>query len=85
MNEYIFYTTEGFAQDPNGKDVENCQLIGMAFGSDCKDALHNLIANNSWIENHHFDPGKFICKELRLATTHRQSYLFSKICLQRGN
>ena len=24
MSEYIFYTTEGFTQAPNGNNVENC-------------------------------------------------------------
>ena len=28
MNEYIFYTTEGFTYPPiEGKDVENCQVL----------------------------------------------------------
>lgn len=64
MSEYIFFTAEGFAQDPNGNDVENCQLMGMASGRDVKEALSNLLNENSWIEEHDFDPRKFICKEL---------------------
>lgn len=32
MSEYIFYTTEGFTQDPNENNIENCQVLGRAFG-----------------------------------------------------
>ena len=32
MSEYIIYTTEGFTQDPNGNDIENCQMFGIAKG-----------------------------------------------------
>lgn len=64
MSEYIFYTSEGFTQDPNGDDVENCQLMGIASGLDAKEALLNLLDENPWIEGHCFDPTKFICKEL---------------------
>lgn len=64
MNEYIFYTTEGFTQDPNGNDVENCQLLGRSFGINSDDALHNLLTNNEWIAEHGFDTKKFICKRI---------------------
>ena len=36
MSEYIFYTTEGFTQAPNGNNVENCQVLGRAFGKNIK-------------------------------------------------
>lgn len=64
MNEYIFYTPEGFTQGPDGNDVENCQLVGSTFGEDADDALHHLLSDNPWIEEHHFDPCKFICRQL---------------------
>lgn len=64
MAEYIFYTTEGFTQDPKGDDVENCQLLGQAFGDDMSDARCNLVKENPWIEEHGFDGGMFICREL---------------------
>lgn len=50
MNEYIFYTTEGFTEAPNVfASVENCQVIGREFGRDVKSAMNNLIDNNGWI------------------------------------
>ena len=59
MTEYIFYTTEGFTQAPDGNDIENCQLLGRAFGKDKHDAL-----SNSWIEDRGFEPYETICNEL---------------------
>ena len=64
MVEYIFYTAEGFTQDPVGVDVENCQLIGRAFGDNVNEAKNNLLKENSWIEEHSFDEEKIIGKEL---------------------
>lgn len=64
MAEYIFYTTEGFTQDPVGRDVENCQLIGRAFGDNVKEARNNLMKENLWVEEHGFDEEMLIGKEL---------------------
>lgn len=64
MAEYIFYTTEGFTQDTKGNDVENCQLIGMAFGENKNEAKNNLMKENPWIKEHSFDEKMFIAKEL---------------------
>lgn len=66
MAEYIFYTTEGYTQAPDGEDIENCQLLGTAFGNDKYDALANLIKNNPWIKERGFNPSKAICKEIHL-------------------
>mgnify|MGYP006924773943 CR=1 FL=1 len=64
MSEYIFYTTEGFTQDPNGNDVENCQVLGRAFGKNENDARCNLLKENPWIEKAGFDNTDFIAKQL---------------------
>lgn len=64
MTEYIFYTTEGFTQAPDGDDIENCQLLGRAFGKDKHDALINLLKENPWITERGFEPYESICKEL---------------------
>lgn len=55
MAEYIFYTAEGFTQDPKGDEVENCQLIGRAFGENENEAKNNLLKENPWIDEHGFD------------------------------
>jgi len=64
MTEYIFYTTEGFTQAPDGDDIENCQLLGRAYGKDKNDALSNLLNKNPWIKERGFEPFEAICKEL---------------------
>ena len=64
MSEYIFYTTEGFTQDPEGDEVENCQLIGRAFGGNENEAKKILLKESPWIKEHGFDEEMFIVKEL---------------------
>ncbi len=64
MTEYIFYTTEGFMQAPDGEDIENCQLLGRAYGKDKHDALSNLLKEKPWIKERGFEPCEIICKEL---------------------
>lgn len=64
MNEYIFYTTEGFTQDPNGNDIENCQVLGCAFGNNPKEAEENLLKENPWIVEAGFSESEFIVRQL---------------------
>ena len=64
MSEYIFYTTEGFTQAPNGNNVENCQVLGRAFGKNIKEARCNLIKENPWIEEVGFDMEDLLVEQL---------------------
>lgn len=64
MSEYIFYTTEGFTQDPNGNDIENCQVLGRVFGRNEDEARCNLLKENPWIEEAGFDTTDLIVKRL---------------------
>ena len=64
MAEYIFYTAEGFTQAPNGNEIENCQLLGKAYGDNTNQALDNLLKENPWIEEHSYDPHKISCLKL---------------------
>ena len=68
MDKYIFYTTEGFTQAPDGEDIENCQLLGCTYGQDKQEAMDNLLTENPWIKERGFEPRKAICA--KLATTH---------------
>lgn len=68
MKKYIFYTTEGFTQAPDGEDIENCQLLGCTYGQDKQEAMDNLLTENPWIKERGFEPRKAICA--KLATTH---------------
>ena len=72
MNEYIFYTTEGHTDAPNEAfEVENCQVLGRAFGKDEKEAQTNLLEENPWILKAGFSPSKFIIKQL---TSKKKTY-----------
>ncbi len=65
MNEYIFYTLEGFTYPPiEGKEVENCQVLGRAKGRTQKEAKEFLIKTNPWIEEYGFDIHEMICKQI---------------------
>lgn len=64
MADFIFYTTEGFTQDPNGNDIENCQMLGIAKGEDKVEAKDNLLEENPWIIEAGFTPAEFIIRQL---------------------
>ncbi len=64
MAEYIFYTDEGYTQDTNGNEIENCQVIGSAFGENKEEAKTNLLRENPWIEKVGFDTKRFIVRQL---------------------
>ena len=65
MNEYIFYTPEGYTATPNENfEVENCQVLGFAKGKDKVEAKENLLKENPWIIEGGFCPAIFITKQL---------------------
>lgn len=65
MNEYIFYTPEGFTTAPNEDiEAENCQMLGTAKGKDVVDAKKNLLKENPWITEAGFEPTQFITRQL---------------------
>lgn len=64
MNEYVFYTLEGYTESPTGKECENIQLLGFESGSNKKAAKKNLIENRNWIEELDFDIDEIESKQL---------------------
>lgn len=58
MNEYCFFTSEGFTCSPTGKDLSNYQILGFASGVNEKEALFTLLLNNSWIKESGFEINK---------------------------
>lgn len=66
MPEYIFYTTEGFTQTPDGSEVENCQVLGTASGKSREEAKRNLLNENPWIEQKGFNSACFIVKQIMI-------------------
>ena len=50
MKTFIFYTDEGTAQSPTGKEAENLQVLGIEKGKSLSNARDNLINNNAFIK-----------------------------------
>lgn len=64
MNEYIFYTAEGYTNAPNDSyEVENCQVLGTAKGKNKSEAQENLLKENPWIAEAGFDPAEFFIRQ----------------------
>lgn len=71
-NEYIFYTTEGYTDAPNGSiEVENCQILGMVRGDNEKEAQEHLLNDNPWITEAGFTPSEFFVRQI---LTNEQRY-----------
>lgn len=65
MNQYIFFTAEGTTFPPKeGKDVDNCQLLGRANGETFEEAKSNLFKKNPWIEELGFDCDYIIAEQV---------------------
>jgi len=65
MKKYLFVTSEGGTQSPNGTDVENMQVIGIVDGVMNEDeGLKKLVQENEWIIDAQFNIAEFICYEI---------------------
>lgn len=66
MKHFIFITTQGFTQTPNGNDIENCQVLGRSRGDSKHEALQSLLDDNSWIESGGYDVEEIIGYEITI-------------------
>ena len=65
MNEYIFYTPEGWTTPPNDNMmVENCQVLGVVSAKNKQEASEQLIKENPWIKSSGFDISQAICAQI---------------------
>lgn len=55
MKKYLFYTTDGYTQDTEFKDTENCQMLGISMGENIMQAYSNLINANNYILGHNYN------------------------------
>ncbi len=78
MKGYIFITDEGYTYQPNSNspepDIENCQVVGFAQGNNENEAFGNLIKDNEYLLDTHFD--KVIGLELKNKDYHSQLKYF---------
>ena len=66
MNEYIFYTSEGYCESPSENKVENFQVLGFEKGQSKEEALSKLLENNSWIKENTYNVDEIIgCQVIR--------------------
>jgi hypothetical protein len=69
MNEYIFYTAEGFTQAPNSEDVENLQILGLVKANNENNAFNSLLKENPWIKEKKFSIDSIVSKQILINKT----------------
>lgn len=78
MKMYIFITEEGSTYQPNSvsadPDIENCQVIGFAKGTNENEAFKNLIKENEYLLDTSFN--EIICIELKYGDYYRSAKYF---------
>ncbi len=63
--KFIFMTPEGETVSPNGKAVENMQVIGIVEDVTNEDeALKKLLQENAWIFDAEFNVAEFMAYEI---------------------
>jgi len=55
MKKYVLITPDGFTQDMEGADVENCQVLGCAEGRDFGEAFKKFNRENAWFSGFKFE------------------------------
>lgn len=65
MKRFIFITREGETTAPNGKEVENMQVVGIVENAASEDeALKKLLQENPWIYDAEFNAAEFTAYEI---------------------
>ena len=65
MKKYIFITSEGKTTSPNGREIENMQVVGIVENVESEnEALKKLLQENSWIFDAEFNVAEFIAYEI---------------------
>lgn len=64
MNEYLFYTTEGYTFDPELGEIENCQLLGRVLAHNAEEAKRNLIKQELWLHDTAFDVNNAVAVQI---------------------
>lgn len=55
MKKFMFYTNDGFTQDIDGKDIENCQILGWGEGVDINTATEDFNHNHSYLKDYKYE------------------------------
>jgi len=54
MKSFIFFTNEGFTQDPNNKEISNMQILDTGNGNGILEAFKNFKHNQSHLSEFSF-------------------------------
>ena len=54
MKKFMFYTRDGFTQDNQGKDIENCQILGWGKGTNLNEAYEAFGVENDYLNKYDF-------------------------------
>ena len=52
--EWLIYTVEGDTIAPNGKDIDNCQLLGFVKADTAKEATAEFLREHPWAKEYGF-------------------------------
>ena len=83
MKNYIFITKEGCCSDPEGNDIENCQVLGWGQGENVKEAFKKSNEEFDGILNTGFD--EVIAFELKYLDHYRYAEYLSLKEFERGD
>ncbi|KIM05735.1 MAG: hypothetical protein KU28_09550 [Sulfurovum sp. PC08-66] len=54
MKMYLFLSTDGYTYDPNDKEINNTQLLGMEKGADAFEAFANFKRSHAYLQQYAF-------------------------------
>ena len=69
--QYLFYTTEGFTQAPDGVEIDNCQILAFIDAEEERQAWQKFKVENAWMEGRGFSLQGVVCRELLVSEGNR--------------
>ncbi len=69
--QYLFYTTEGFTQAPDGVEIDNCQILAFIDAEEERQAWQKFKVENAWMEGRGFSLQGEVCRELLVSEGNR--------------
>lgn len=64
MNKYIIYTTEGYCEDPNGNEIDNCQYLGRVEATNEDEAVEKFMNEHPWVRESGYTSYRMIAAQL---------------------
>lgn len=64
MNKYLLYTTQGYCEDPNGEEIDNCQYLGRVAARDEDEAVEKFFNEHPWVSDSGYTKSGVIVAQL---------------------